>query len=470
MIKNIFNNKVVKAGSWYTITNFFTKGLAFLTLPIFTRLLSTSDYGIVNIYNSYSSIITVIFSLDLVSSVQRGKFDFKENYNQFISSVLFLGMISFTGFSIIMLIFQDYFSKLLELDKILIYLLLVHSFFMFVETFVFAKFRVEYNYKKISIIQIIIAIASVLLGIILITRVFTEKSYYGQIIGKAIPVIFFGIILLVYTFLKGKKLVSKEYWKYALIISIPLIFHNLSGIVNAQFDRILINKYIGASETGIYSFAYNVGMIITVLWTSTNQAWVPWFFEKMGKEDHINIRKRAKNFRDFFTLVYILILFLSPEIIKIMADEAYWEGLYIIPFIFMAYYFNLMYSFEANIEFFTKKTHMIATGTILAAAVNVMLNIIFIPKYGYPAAAITTVISNFSLFMFHYLITNYILKIKIFGFKFHMISLIYVSLSTIVFIIFQKYLLLRIGIIVLGILFLYFKYRKIFKKHKDLEE
>jgi len=158
-----------------------------------------------------------------------------------------------------------------------------------------------------------------------------------------------------YPFLKGKKLVSKEYWKYALIISIPLIFHNLSGIVNAQFDRILINKYIGASETGIYSFAYNVGMIITVLWTSTNQAWVPWFFEKMGKEDHINIRKRAKNFRDFFTLVYILILFLSPEIIKIMADEAYWEGLYIIPFIFMAYYFNLMYSFEANIEFFTKK-------------------------------------------------------------------------------------------------------------------
>jgi O-antigen/teichoic acid export membrane protein len=470
MIKNIFNNKVVKAGSWYTITNFFTKGLAFLTLPIFTRLLSTADYGVVNLYQSYLNIFVIIFSLDLIASVQRGKFDFKENYNQFISSVLFLGIISFAGFSIIILIFQDYFSKLLELDKILIYLLLIHSFFAFVQNFVFAKFRVEYNYKKISIIQIINSIGSILLSIFLITQIFNENRYLGKLFGSSIPIIIFGIILLIYTFLKGKKLVSKEFWKYALIISIPLIFHNLSGIVNAQFDRILINKYIGASETGIYSFAYNVGMIITVLWTSMNQAWVPWFFEKMGKEDHINIRKRAKNFRDFFTLVYILILFLSPEIIKIMADEAYWEGLFIVPFIFMAYYFNLMYSFEANIEFYTKKTHMIATGTIFAAAVNVILNIIFIPKYGYPAAAITTVISNFTLFMFHYLITNYILKIKIFGLKFHIISLIYVSLSTVAFIIFQNYLILRIIIIILGILFLYFKYRKIFKKHKDLEE
>lgn len=464
MIKNILNNKVVKAGSWYTITNFFTKGLTFLTLPIFTRLLSTSDYGTVNLYQSYLEIIAIIFSLDLVASVQRGKFDYKENYNQFISSILFLGIITFLGFSIMILIFQDYFSKVLEIQKILINLLLIHSFFLFVQKFVFAKFRVEYNYKKISIIQIINSIGSILLSIFLITQIFNENRYLGKIFGSAIPIIIFGIILLIYVFSKGKKFISKEYWKYALIISIPLIFHNLSGIVNIQFDRILINKYIGASETGIYSFANNVGMIIMVLWTSTNQAWVPWFYEKMEKEDHINIRKRAKNFRDFFTLIYILILFLSPEIIKIMADKSYWEGLFIVPFIFMAYYFNLMYSFEANIEFYTKKTHMIATGTIFAAAINVILNIIFIPKYGYPAAAITTVISNFSLFMFHYLITNYILKIKIFGLRFHIISLIYVSVATITFITFQDYLILRIGIIILGLFFLYFKYKKVFKK------
>lgn len=153
----------------------------------------------------------------------------------------------------------------------------------------------------------------------------------------------------------------------------------------------------------------------------------------MDVSDFSTIQKRAKNFRDFFTLAYILILFLSPEIIKIMSDKAYWGGLSVVPFIFMAYYFNLMYSFEVNVEFYEKKTHMISIGTILAAALNVVLNIIFIPKYGYVAAAITTVVSNFALFIFHFFITNYWLKIKIFGMKFHMVSLLYVCVYRCVF-------------------------------------
>ena len=453
----ILNHKVVKAGSWYTFTNFFTKGISFLTLPIFTRLLSAADYGIANLYATYVSVFTIIFPLGLYASVTRAKFDFKEDYNSFLSSVLFLSIISFIIFSTVILFFRDFFSNILGLEKILIIFLLIHSFAVYVQNFVFAKFRAEYNYKKISIIQVVNAIVGVGLAIILITQVFSEKRYYGQIIGKAVPVIFFGFILMFYVFIKGKKFINKIYWKYALTISIPVIFHNLAGIVNAQFDRILINTYIGASETGIYSFAYNVGMIIEVLWTSTNQAWVPWFYEKMEASNYSQIRKRARNLRDFYTLAYIAILFLSPEIIKVMSDKAYWEGLSVVPFIFMAYYFNLMYSFEVNVEFYEKKTHMISIGTILAAALNVILNIIFIPRYGYVAAAITTVISNFALFLFHFFITNNLLKIKIFGMKFHMVSLVYVLLSTIVFVLLQDYLILRLGILVLIGFYLYRK-------------
>jgi O-antigen/teichoic acid export membrane protein len=463
MIKKILNNKVIKAGSWYTVTNFFTKGITFLTLPIFTRLLSTSDYGIVNLYTSYLSIFTIIFSLDLVASIQRGKFDFKDDFNGYVSSVLFLGTLSFLFCSSIVLIFHNYFSKIFELSNLLIFILLLNSFFSFVQNLVFAKFQVEYNYKKVSLITIFSSLIGVFLSIFLITKVFLDEGYLGQIIGKAFPVILFGFILMMYIFLKGKKLIDLKYWKYSLLISLPLILHGVSGIINSQFDRIIINKYIGSSETGIYSFAYNVGMIIMVLWTSTNQAWVPWFFEKMELKDFSSIKKRAKNFRDFFTIAYIFILFISPEIIKLMSDSSYWEGLYIVPFIFMSYYFNLMYSFEVNIEFYTKKTHLISIGTIFAALVNVILNLIFVPLYGSVAAAITTVISNFALFAFHYLITNKVLKINIFGFKFHFISLIYVILSTLIFIIFKDYLIIRIVILLISFWYLFKKYKNILK-------
>jgi len=463
MIKKLMNNKVIKAGSWYTVTNFFTKGVTFLTLPIFTRLLSTSDYGLVNLYSSYLSIFTIVFSLDLVSSIQRGKFEFEDDFNGYVSSVLFLGTISSLFFSIIVLIFHNYFSEIFGLSNILIYILILNSYFSFVQNLVLSKFQVEYNYKKVSLITIFSSLIGVFLSIFLITRVFPERGYLGQIIGKTFPVILFGFILMIYIFSKGKKLIDLKYWKYSLLIALPLILHGVSGIINSQFDRIVINKYIGSSETGIYSFAYNVGMIIMVLWTSTNQAWVPWFFEKMEIKDYTSIKKRAKNFRDFFTIAYIFILFISPEIIKLMSDSSYWEGLYIVPFIFMSYYFNLMYSFEVNIEFYVKKTHLISIGTIFAALINVILNFIFVPLYGSVAAAITTVISNFALFVFHYLITNKILKINIFGFKFHLVSLIYVVLSTLVFIVFKGELIIRIAILFVSFWYLFKKYKNIFK-------
>lgn len=459
-LAKILNHKVVKAGSWYTFTNFFTKGLAFLTLPIFTRLLSTADYGIANLYATYVSIFSIVLPLALFDSVTRAKFDFKEDYNNYLSSVLFLSIISFAAFSSLILLFQDFFSNILGLESILIYFLLIHSFATYVNIFVFAKFKVEYNYKKISILQIITSIGGETLAIILITQVFTDKRYYGKIIGNALPMIVLGFILMFYVFIKGKKLINKEYWKYALTVCIPLIFHELAGIINAQFDRVLINTYIGASETGIYSFAYNIGMIIIVLNRSFNEAWIPWFYEKNQNLEYENIRKRAENYRDVFSLAYIAILFLSPEIIKVMSEKSYWEGLSIVPFIFMGYYFNFMYVFEINIELYEKKTRLIATGTILSAAINVVLNIIYIPKYGYMAAAITTMISYFFLFVFHYIITHYILKIKLFELKFHMVSLIYVCVSTAAFLVLQNYLVLRLAVLALTLIFLYIKYKK----------
>lgn len=459
-IKKILNNKIVKAGSWYTITNFFTKGLSFLTLPVFTRLLTTEDYGKISIYGTYVSIITIVFSLGLTGSVQRGKFDFKEKYNDYFSSVMFLGILSYSIFSILIILFIDFFSILIGFEKILIIILLVQSFFSFIQNITLAKFQVEYNYKKVSILNILNSLISIFLSIIFITTIFQENGYMGKIIGGIVPLIFFGIALIVYTFKNSKKIISLKYWKYALIISLPLILHNLSGIVNSQFDRILIDKFIGNSETGIYSFAYNIGMIITILWSSTNQTWVPWFFEKMETNDISKIKTRANNFRDFFTFAYIIILFVSPELIKLMADKAYWEGLYIVPFVFMAYYFNLMYSFEVNVEFYYKKTSMISIGTILTAILNIVLNIIFIPKYGYFAAAITTAISNFCLFLFHFIITNYILKHKLFGIKFHFISFVYVNLSTLLFIEFNENIFIRYFIVVLFLIIFCFKIKK----------
>ena len=94
--KNLLNNKVIKASAWYTATEFFLKGIIFLSIPIFTRLLSPSDYGIVSLYTTWVDIFTVLIGLNLNTSITRGNYDFKKimmhlfKYHVFICNNIWL--------------------------------------------------------------------------------------------------------------------------------------------------------------------------------------------------------------------------------------------------------------------------------------------------------------------------------------------------------------------------------------------
>ena len=84
------DNKVLKSGVWYTIGNFITKGIGFLTTPIFTRLMTTADIGDFANYSSWITILSAILTLDLFTSVALAKYDYKDNINDYISSNLLL--------------------------------------------------------------------------------------------------------------------------------------------------------------------------------------------------------------------------------------------------------------------------------------------------------------------------------------------------------------------------------------------
>ncbi|MED4206631.1 lipopolysaccharide biosynthesis protein, partial [Neobacillus mesonae] len=267
-----------------------------------------------------------------------------------------------------------------------------------------------------------------------------------------------------YLLKRGKTLVNFKFWKFGLVFGIPLVFHNLGLIVNTQFDRIAINNYLGSSETGIYSFAYQVGMIVQVLFISIDQAWNPWFLEKYDNGEYSKIRKRAKIMRNIFTVLYTSVLMISPELVKLMADKSYWEGLYLVPWIFMGYYFVFLYALEVNVEYASKRTGMIATGTIISALINIVLNMIFVPIYGYMAAAVTTLISYVVLFIFHYVITSRIIKSKVYGIKFYLQSIIFVLFITGFFLIFQDSFLLRIFGILIAWGLLYYSLKHELKK------
>jgi O-antigen/teichoic acid export membrane protein len=470
-IKKKTSHKVIKSAGWYTVTEFFLKGATFLTIPIFTRILTPSDYGLASVYLSWVSILTIIIGLNLNTSITRGRFDYKDDYDNFVSSIMFLSLLIFGGYLLLFVVFQSLISRLSGFESIIIFLMLVHAYFAFVKKSIITKFRVLYQYKKISVISIIISLLGVVLSIVLILLVFNNQPYIGKILGNASLIIVFGILFLFYLIKKGfnKSIINKSYWKYALLLSLPLMVHALSSIVNAQFDRIVINYYIDSETTGLYSFAYNIGMIISVLTMSLDQAWSPWVYETMDKGEYIKVKDKGKIYRTIYTVLFGGLLLISPEIIRIMAEESYWSALEIIPFIFLGYYFSYMYTLEVKTEFYFKRTGLISVASIFAAIINIILNLIFVPRYGYVAAAATTTISFFFLFIFHYLITSKVLKVKVYGIKFHIMSMIMAFSITGYYVLFTEIIFMRwLGAILLGIwLLVYVSFKSRDRVNKD---
>ena len=459
LLTRIKSSKILKAGIWYTLGSFLIKGINFITLPIFARLLSTSDYGEASIYNTWLSVLTLIIPLDLSASVVRGRSDFKEKFDSFLSSILFLATLSLLAFLGISILFSDFISSLLDIDEKLIVLLIIHSFFMFVINFITAKYTSEYKYKSYILVSIATTFINIVLSIILIMAL-NDNKYFGRIIGSAFSMISVGIIVYIRVMIKGKVLIDLKYWKYALILSLPLILHSLSGLILSQSDRVMIDRFIGSNKAGIYSFTNTIAMLVDVLFVSLNRAWVPWFYEKMDTKSYKEINSRTKYYIMLFTSITCLLIFISPEIVMIMGSEDYWEGLTLVPPIMVGYFFMFLYSLPVNIEFYQKKTYHTSIGTMLAAAINIILNYIYIPKYGYTAAAWTTLISYIFMFIFHYIITKYVLKVKVFSYKIFLIAIIIIVITSIVFYMLIDLIIARYILLIVSVIFILIYYRK----------
>lgn len=455
-IKELFFNKIVQSTMWYTFSNFATKGIAFLTLPIFVRLLDPADYGLASVYTAWVSIFMIFIGLNAKSSITRARFETKleGKYDEFASSIAFLSLCLFLFFTILAVILKDYLGPLVGLPPLLLLLAVVQAFFANVKKLAIGKFVAEYKYKSRSIATIIGALVGTGLSIFLIIYVFKDQPYYGKILGPFISALVLGLVFLIQLLSKGKTFVNYKYWKYALIISAPLIIHELSLVINNQFDRIIIQRLVGEGATGIYSFTYNFSMIIAVMRTSFAGAMAPWIYEKLKEGSYDNIKLKAAYYRDAFAFIYISVLLLSPEFIGIVASPSYLEGIHLAPWIFMAYFFQFMYVEEIRVEIFYKKTMLVSLGTVLSAALNIGLNLLLIPQYGYPAAAVTTAISFFFLFIYHYVVTSRVIKHKLYGLNFHLKSMIYLALSTVIFIVFKDMFFVRfIALFVAGLYF-----------------
>lgn len=474
-MKGIFlrvnSNKLIKNGIYYTVGGFLIQGINFFTIPIYTRLLSPEDYGIISVYNTWFSIISIFVILQTYGSISNARIKYeKKEFEEYISNILALSFFSFIIWMFIFYFLKNFFFRIIKLDEILIWLILIQSFFNIGITYKISILVETSKPKKRLLISFINLILNTLISIYLIKYIYTDTKYIGRIVGGIIPTILLGIYCFFCILKKSFPTYKKEHWKYCLGISIPLVFHGFSNLILSSSDRLMLEEFSGMKETGIYSFIYNIGMIINILWGSFNSAWVPWFYDRMKNNEIELMKNYAKYYFYFFTFLCSNFLLVSPEIIKLMSPIHYWSGLEILPWIVMSYYLVFCYSFPVNCEFYYEKTRYIAIGTTLAAILNILFNFYFIPKSGANGAALATFLAYIFLFVLHEFIVRKKINIRIIETKNYVIGNLYLLLICLFYNIFLNRLLWRYLYLVIFdcIVFIYL-YKKLIKENKEIK-
>ena len=407
----MISESISKSVIWQLIGKLALQGVAFFTTPIFTRILTPENYGTIALYTSWSSILMVILSLQTYGSIATARIRFTtEEMPAYLSSTLSISVVVYALFFCVIIAFQGVFAKLFGLDEILVPLLLIHSFASYVIAFFIAYLD---QYKKVvisSLLSVSTTICSIALALIFVLNF--ENKVYGKVFGYAIPIIFFGTVIIFVIYLRGKCFWNSLYNKYCLMLTLPLVVHGLGHMIFTQADRILLQRFQNESVLGVYSVAYSLCSVLSIIFAAVNTAWTPFYYDFKRTNNNEAIKEHSRRYIKFITLIFIGFILLSFDVFKLMAPKHYWRGLKIIPIFVASFYFFYLYHFPVGFEYYHEKTNLIPVATILVAAINIVLDIVLIPRYADLGAVFATMISQILLFAFHFVVSQFIIKEK----------------------------------------------------------
>ena len=400
--KKELNRKAAVAGFFYIFAQLLVRGVSFIFTPVYTRLVSTAQYGEIRTYESWLLILGPILSLSMYKSVARAKFDFRDRFEEYVSSAQGLSYIVIGLFYLLVtLFFRKSYMDFLGLDWIMYLFMILYTF---AHTSVFYYQGREghmLRYRQSVILTSMMMIPATILSIGLLYWG-NQKQLYDQlvdlrVIGYYSPQIIGGLLVAFIVWKQARFVVDRKFWKYAVLYSLPLIPETLSIQIMNQADKIMIRRMVGSEMTGLFSLGTTVSFIIWIVEDAAWHAWMPWLYEKMDRDEVKDIQKPWDYIVYLFGFISWALVILAPELIFILGGKKYKSSIYLVaPMVTGTLFRFFSYAFSA-VENYQKKTVYCALGSVTAMLINLVLNYFAIKYVGYQAVAYTTTISYFML-------------------------------------------------------------------------
>lgn len=441
------DQSVAKAAMYYLICQLLVKGISFITTPIFTRLLTKGEYGEVSNFFAWQAMLLPLVTLDLRVTINKARYDYEKDNDSYLASILLTSNIITLLVLLVIELNQTFFVNVFSMNMFYIRIMFLYIIFQTAFDFQQIQYNIFHKYKRYVFYTVLSTIASVLLSVGLVLLI--ENKFAGRILGSVIPTIVVDAIIYISILKRANKL-RLEYVRYAILMAVPLIPSALSSTILSTSDRAMIMNMCGSEQTALYSVAYSVSAIAGILWTALNQAWSPWLYDKLKEEKFSEVKTFSNKFSLLYAILIIGIMLIAPEIVLVMGGKSYMSTIAVMPPVILAMACQFFYAFYFNTEYFYGETYIISLGTTIAAVLNLGLNYLFIPKFGYIAAAYTTLVGYASMYIYHYLIVKYRMK-KAFIFDNKYFALIVAVLFGVQYIISLIYELLIVRFVVIAV-------------------
>lgn len=398
-----YNNlsTVARATLWYTVANVLVKGVALLSTPIFTRVMTESEYGTYSIFQSWYGIIIIFTSLNLfLGGYSKGLLKYKDEIDAYTSSSLAMTTFITCCWGIIYLTNIPFWTNIFNLSPSMMTAMFIELLLMPAYELWSSKSRFEYKYRMVVFASVWISLLSITVGVIAVMT--NSQRVVARVNADVFAKATIALPLFLLLFAKGKVLFNKKFWKYNFLFNIPLVPHYLSNYALNQSDQLMISRMIGNAQAAYYSVAYTIATMMNLVITAINNALIPYIYQSINAGECKKIKKTT--FPTFFIVAVMCIVTMAfaPELITIFAGKNYAQAIYVVPPVAASIYFIFLYGMFSTIEYYYQKTVRIAVATVAAAVLNIGLNFICIRAFGYYAAGYTTLISYMLLALLHY--------------------------------------------------------------------
>lgn len=403
--KQLLKNTVIIA-----IGKLSTQIISFLLLPLYTSKLSPAEYGTYDFLVTLSVFLLPVITMLMEESMFRFLIDAEDlkNKKRVITATITYTTIGTLLFTIIAGIVMG----IMKYEYTFVFLLFIISNVLIGLSNALA--RGTGKIKLYSLSNFILGASTIVLNVVFIVslKLGVNGLLWSNTIANSVTALIVLMKLHLPQFISRKDL-SKKTLVEMLRYSIPLVPNNLSWIIISLSDRLMLTWMIGTDANGLFSIAYKFPNIIYTCYGFFSTAWKE-SAAKILKEDNKTQYYNSiyKDIKFFLKAIVLGLIAIMPFVFPLLVDFSYNEAYKYIPILVISIYYTNMSNFYGGIFTAFKNTKIMGSTTIVAAILNVIINLIFIPKFGIFAAAFSTLISNVIIFAYRrYKLREYI-KLK----------------------------------------------------------